>query len=208
MNRNPLILIALIALSPLATLHAADQPNAAEARLREALRNTMLQLRDAQNQVAALQATQVENEQKIKMLNDQADTLVKQSIADKETSDKTITDLKAKVTTQDAELARLKLSLEKWKIGYQQAATFAKAKEAERAKLASQAILLQRRADDLETKNNELFKIGSEILTRYEKFSLGNALAAKEPFLGITRVKLESQVQDYQDKLLNQKKTP
>ena len=62
--------------------------------------------------------------------------------------------------------------------------------------------------DDLETKNTNLFQIGSEILTRYEKFGLGEALAAKEPFVGTTRVKLENQVQGYEDKLLNQKSTP
>ena len=58
----------------------------------------------------------------------------------------------------------------------------ARAKEAERAKLQTQGIELQRRVDDRERKNAELFKTGMEILTRYEKFSLGDALSAKEPF--------------------------
>jgi hypothetical protein len=46
--------------------------------------------------------------------------------------------------------------------------------------------------------------MGSEILTRYEKFGLGEAIGAKEPFTGLTRVKLQELVQDYKDKLLNQ----
>jgi hypothetical protein len=58
---------------------------------------------------------------------------------------------------------------------------------------------------DRETKNLELFKTGNEILDRYEKFSLGDALGAKEPFIGITRVKLQEFVQDYKDKLTAQK---
>jgi hypothetical protein len=45
-------------------------------------------------------------------------------------------------------------------------------------------------------------------LTRYEKFGLGQALSAREPFTGITRVKLESQVQDYEDKIADQKVKP
>jgi hypothetical protein len=71
-----------------------------------------------------------------------------------------------------------------------------------------QIILLQRTVADRETKNAELFKIGNEILNRYEKYSLGEALLAKEPFTGITRVKLETLVQDYQDKISDQKTTP
>jgi hypothetical protein len=53
-----------------------------------------------------------------------------------------------------------------------------------------------------------LFKTANEILTRYEKFALGEALLAKEPFTGIARVKLESQVQDYQDKIADERVKP
>ena len=58
--------------------------------------------------------------------------------------------------------------------------------------------------DDRELKNLELYKTGREILTRYEKFGLGDAIGAKEPFVGLSRVKLENLVQDYKSKLLNQ----
>jgi hypothetical protein len=67
-----------------------------------------------------------------------------------------------------------------------------------------QAALLQRTVDDRELKNIALFKLGNEILTRYEKFGLGDAIGAKEPFVGISRVKLQFLVQDYKDKLLDQ----
>jgi chromosome segregation ATPase len=176
--------------------------------MRDALKNTMLQLRTAQNDLATAQAAQAESDQKVKDLTDQVDKLTKQAIADKDASDKTIAALNAKTTEQTTEIAQYKDALEKWKAGYTLAATTAKTKEADRAKLATDKILLQRRVDDLETKNQELFKIGNDILTRYEKFGLGQALAAKEPFIGLTRVKLENQVQDYQDKLLDQKSAP
>jgi hypothetical protein len=54
---------------------------------------------------------------------------------------------------------------------------------------------------DQRTRNAAMFQTANEILTRYERFGLGEALAAKEPFVGVTRVKLENQVQDYEDKL-------
>jgi hypothetical protein len=205
---------ALVALSlVLLTLtqpaaQAADQPASAETRLREMLRTTILQLRAAETERAALQAAQAESAAKEKALTEQVEALTKQSAADKDASDKAITDLKAKVADQDTQIAQLKDALEKWKEGYAKAADIANAKEAERAKLASQVILLDRKVADRETKNAELFRIGSEILRRYERFGIGDALAAREPFVGIARVKLENQVQDYQDKLLDQKIKP
>jgi hypothetical protein len=74
--------------------------------------------------------------------------------------------------------------------------------------LASESIVLKRKLDDRDRKNFELFKLGNEILKRYEKFGLGDALAAREPFTGITRVKLQNLVQDYQDKLADQRVKP
>jgi hypothetical protein len=94
--------------------------------------------------------------------------------------------------------------LEKWKATYNQAVTVANTKEAQRARLESQVIVLQRRIDDAETKNLALYKIGKEVLGRYQKFGLGTAITAREPFVGITRVKLENLVQDYSDKLNDQ----
>ena len=46
-----------------------------------------------------------------------------------------------------------------------------------------------------------MYKIGSEVLQRFENFGLGTALTAREPFVGTTRVKLQNLFQDYADKL-------
>jgi hypothetical protein len=189
------------------SVNAADQQDPT-ARLRDMLRTTILQLRAAQTENATLQAAQADSTAKIKDLNDKLEIITKQSAEDKETADKAIDDLKAQVTDRDNQIAQLKDALAKWQDGYQKAADIANAKEAERAKLATQTILLQRKVDDRETKNAELFRIGNDILTRYERFGLGTALTSREPFVGITRVKLENLVQDYQDKLLDQKIRP
>lgn len=193
-------------------LQAADNGSSPEARLRDALRNMALQLRAAQDEKAALQASQAENDKamadlknQVQTLTTQLDSLTKQSASDKAIAEKTAAALSLQITEKDAEIARLTESLEKWKSGYKQVTDIAKTKEAERAKLEADNILLQRKVDDRESKNAELFRLGNEILTRYEKFSLGDALAAKEPFVGTTRVKLENLVQDYQDKLIAQK---
>jgi hypothetical protein len=82
-----------------------------------------------------------------------------------------------------------------------------KAAEKEREKLSVQMVLLQRLVADHETKNGELIKLANEILTRYEKFGIGDALTAREPFIGLTRVKIQNLVQDYQDKVSDQRIT-
>ena len=74
MNARYLFLIGLFILAP--SLRAADE---AEAKMREQLRNTMLQLRTAQNEKAALEAQKIENEQKLKTLGKQVEDLTKQA---------------------------------------------------------------------------------------------------------------------------------
>jgi chromosome segregation ATPase len=204
-----LILLAvsgLLALPLAAPLRAAD--NAADAKLRETLRNTIIQLRTAEADRDNLQTAQTQNDADKKALTEQVATLIKQINADKDAKDiaeQNIAKLNAKAADQEAEIARLKQDVEKWKTAQKQAADTAAAKEAERAKFAGDVINLQRTLADREAKNVELFKVGNEILTRYERFGLGDAISAREPFVGVTRVKLENLVQDYRDKLLAQK---
>jgi hypothetical protein len=112
------------------------------------------------------------------------------------------------VADKDGKIANLQEGLEKWKTGYNQVADIARAKEGERAKLAGEKIVLERKVADRETTNMALYKLGIEILSRYEKFGLGTALTSREPFTGITKVKLENLVQDYGDKLAEQKIKP
>lgn len=201
------VAMALVSVLGVPTTKGADQNNP-EARLRDSLRSTMLQLREAQNQVATLQAAQAENDKEKKTLSDQIATLTQHAKEDKEATDKTIADLNTKISDQEKQIAQLKDILTKWKESQKQAVDLANAKEAARAKLAANNILLQRRIDDAETRNAQMFKLGNEILNRYERFGLGDALTAREPFVGVTRIKFKNLVQDYQDKLADQKIKP
>src|SRR5207244_3713477 len=76
MNRIVLLFLALAV-----SLRAADQASPGELKMREALRNTMLQLRTAETERANLQAAQAEMDQKNKTLASQVEALTKQ-IAD------------------------------------------------------------------------------------------------------------------------------
>jgi len=199
--------LGLYSFLPAGGLGAAES-NSPEMRMREQLKATMLQLRDAQTQVATFQAAQAESDQKNKALTEQVESLTKRLAADKDAADKTIADLKDKLEKSTAKVAQLGDALEKWKISQKQAVELATAKESQRAKLAADVITLQQHVADQQTRNLAMFKLGNEVLKRYEKFGLGEALVAREPFTGITRVKFQELVQDYQDKLMDQKIKP
>jgi chromosome segregation ATPase len=195
-KRRPLFVFTVICL-----LFAGNARAAEEARLKETLRNLTLRLRSAETERNNLLSDKAQFEQEKKTQTVKMDALTKQAAADKEQIDT----LTSKAGDQEKELLETKESLGKWKTAYEQLVATARKSEAARVKLAGESIVLKRKLEDRERKNAELFKLGNEILTRYEKFGLGDALAAREPFTGLARVKLENLVQDYQDKIADQK---
>ena len=206
MNRPSFAFV--IGLIFVATSVFAADPSPAEARLREALRNTLLQLRTAQNENAALQVAKGELDQKNKEQQTQIKQLADNLAADKDASGKTIANLNAQFATQGGELAKVKTTLSQTEAALRKTAALAQTTEAERARLAAETIVSNRTIADQKVKNAELYKLGREILLRYEKFGLGDVIGAKEPFVGTQRVKLETYVQDFQDKLSDQKIKP
>ena len=186
----------------------ADQPSPAEAKLRESLRATMLELRAAQTERANLQATQAELDARNASLTGQVEAMRKQAEKDKGDSEKTIDYLSRKVDERDREIGSLRVSLDKWKADHARITELAVATEGRRAKLVDKVIVLERNVADQRVKNAAMHKLGLEILSRYEKFGLGQALTAREPFVGLTRVKFQNLVQDYGDKLEEQRIKP
>jgi uncharacterized coiled-coil protein SlyX len=187
----------------------------AEARMREQLKTVMLQLRDVQGQLAAAQAqaaaAAAEKDARIAELTDknveqakQVEALARECTTARKEAEETIAALNAGVEKQTAQAARLTATLGKWKEAYAQVTAVAQAQAAARSALEVRAAELQLKVEDRERKNVELYRLGQELLTRYEKFGLGDALTAREPFVGTTRVKFETLVQDYKDKLDDQ----
>ena len=200
------IVLSFLALVPFlsASLHAAEKVDPAAQKMRETIRNSMIQLRDANAKLATAQAAVADDEEKIKGLQADLDALKKKSTADKKTADDAIDDLKTKLATDDLQINHLTESLGKWKLGYAKLADYAKATEGKRAELASKIILLDRRIAEQQVKNSEMYRLGNEVLDRYAQFGLGTAISAREPFVGITKVKFQTLLQDYQNKLTDQ----
>lgn len=187
---------------------AAEQPSPVEAKMREQLRATMLQLRTAETEKANLQAAQADMEQKSKELTEQVEALTKQLAEDKTKADKSIADLNDKVAKQEGDIVQLRESLDKWKTSHAKVVTIAQTKESERAKFEAKSLSLEQKVADQTRRNDSMYKLGVEVLNRYEKFGLGDALTAREPFVGITRVKFENLIQDYSDKLADSRIKP
>ncbi|MEI9896438.1 MAG: hypothetical protein WDN28_21895 [Chthoniobacter sp.] len=123
--------------------------------------------------------------------------------------------LNAQLAEKDAALALSEKNLAQWKKAhadvtaqFKKAVEIGNAKESERAKLAARVIVLDRQVADQQARNAAMYKLGTEILSRYEKFGLGDVITRKEPFIGTTRVKFENLIQDYSDGLADQKIKP
>jgi chromosome segregation ATPase len=186
-------------------LRAADPAPTADDRTRAELRDTMLQLRSAQSDLATLQAQAASAADEKTALAAKNESLRKQLAASEASGDKTAVELRAQIEALKSENSRLATALSKKQSEADSSSGHAQDAETRAAHLRSQVIVLTRKVADLESKNLALFLTGNEILTRYQDFGLGTAIQAKEPFVGATRTRLENLVQDYQDKLADQR---
>ena len=202
-------ILLMLVCSPLG---AADQPVSQEGKLREALRNSMLQMRDVQTQLATLQGIHSELEEKNKATEASLAKLKSTTDAERLEAEKTITGMKALIPPKDEEISKLKNELEALKVTMkdtiEQKERLLASTEEKRKTFQEKAMLLDRRVSEQQAKNATMYQIGVEILDRYEKFGLGDALSAREPFIGKTRVKFQNLVQEFQDKLTEQRIKP
>ena len=204
MSIKSFAIIVVLLLTASFSAEAAEKVDPAVQKMREMVRNTMIQLRDANAKLAAAQSAQAEAEDKVKELQGQLEELTKKSASERKTASETIDDLQTKLANSESMGNHLTESLTKWKQGYAKLADYAKATEGKRAEYASKCILLERRIAEQQVRNAEMYRLANEVLDRYAQFGLGTAISAREPFVGITKVKFQNLVQDYQNKLTDQ----
>ncbi|MDY0242301.1 MAG: hypothetical protein RBR34_08995 [Rhodospirillaceae bacterium] len=193
-----LLAVALFAAAP------AHADEATETRLRDALRQAITQSRALEDSQAQLQAKLAEAEKQIEALRAQP---VKAK-PDAAILDAMEAEFNRRLAEQHATIARADETLTKWKGAYQEAASAAQAKEAERAQLAAQLGGFSQRAQSCEAKNAALFDAANEILGKLKNISVADAMAAHEPFVGMKKVELQNLAQDAEDKILDQVATP
>jgi chromosome segregation ATPase len=170
-------------------------------RLREALRSATAQTRALEDQRTALQAKVAEADREKAAMVAQI-TAAKAQVKEVEKTHREA------VAEFNERLEDRNQTLEKWKGAYEEAATVARAKDAERAKFEGQAASFKASTKSCMAKNVLLTKVGRELLHRYEGVSFGDMVVVNEPLVGARRVQVQNLLQDYDDKLLEQKVTP
>jgi chromosome segregation ATPase len=189
-NRSTLLLVSLV--TAMLNAHVASAQTI-EDRLRDQLRATVQQLHQLQDDQASLQAQKMVAEQ-------ERDALKAQLAA-----------AKAQLGHGGADRGQvqaLAAQVSKYKDAASQATGTAEQAQADHDKLASGLTNAQTLLGACETKNGQLLNVGMEILTAYQKFDIGAALGANEPFIGTKRVELENLAQDFGDRLYDGKFDP
>jgi len=199
MKIKPYALLAAAAVLLAPALLAADEDPT--AKFREALKDSMLKLRAVQTDLANAQAAQYAAEAKATELTAKTESLNKELANERNTSTNMIADLNKKIADRDNSILELNAALAKWKKSYGEVAKLASKREGQRATLDTKRIELERKVQEEQAKNIEMYQAGMEILDRYEKFGLGDAILAREPFTAAKRVKFQNLVQDLSDKL-------
>lgn len=213
MNRtlSPVTAFAALVLMGSVLPSSAQAPSPAEEKLRDALKGVTVQLRAAESEKAMAVAEKAAADQKNTELTAQVEKLSKQlalvsreKTEEQEKATAIQNNLEGVLAKKQEELTAYQKSLDKWRAAHSEISDIAKKKEAARAALESKSAALERNVTDLRSRNLALFATANEILDRYRKFGLGQAISAREPFTGLTRVKLQNQVQEYNTQLLNQ----
>lgn len=193
-----LAILSLLATTIPSIYSAEEDPT---AKFREALKNTMLKLRDTQGQLANAQAATIAAESKVEDLTSKNETLTKDLVSERNAASTQISDLNKKISVRDDSISELQASLANWKKSYEDVTKLAAQRENQRAIFEAKSIKLERQVEDQQFRNIQMHKIGMGILDRYEKFGLGDAILAREPFTAVQRVKFQNLIQDFSEEL-------
>jgi len=186
-----LLLAALLAAGPA----VAQAPG--DARLREALRTATNQVRALEDERAQWQAREATLKAELEQARRQAASAPK--------LDRAGLDLQRRLAEQrDAATKALAACEAKARDG----SDAGQAQEAERTRLEAALKVASERAAAGEVRNARMYQVAKGVLDWIEQIGWGEALAAREPLLGLKRVELENLAQDHRDKLLEQRTKP
>jgi chromosome segregation ATPase len=189
----PLIAVLMAVLSPL----GASAQSATDTRLRDQLRQTTLQLRQAEDDNATLKA-------QLQSLQQQQAASASKPVAQKAPSDERVRQLQAQLSEKTEKLAASQQQLEQaqkalaqWKEGYDKAAVAFRSRDAEAKSFEAQYHEASMHAQTCDRNNAQLVDLGNELLLRYKHKTVGETLDQNEPLTQLGRIKLEKLAQEY-----------
>lgn len=199
------LVAVLAAMLSASSVLAADTP---EARLREALHRTTEELRDAQDQIARLQAKEAEDQRQIQTLTAQASEQKTQASSGQKEGEQARRAAEAAEREMKQRVGEAQAIVDKWQSAYNQAAAVAKSRDEAAAHFQALNAQLTERTGLCEMKNTHLFDLANEILDKFGSKGFVEGFSRMEPFTQLKRVQLETIVQDYQDKIHDEKLAP
>lgn len=184
-------------------------------REREAMRRAQMQLQQVQGQVSSLEQEKAQ----LGKERDQARKDAKAAHGRLRKSERSLAEEKARGeqmakelegARQDLAATRARLNDTEGKLAdtaktlLQTQQTLART-EADKRGLEGVKVRQEKEIALCEGKNLKLYQTGRELMTRFEQKTCNEILAQKEPFFGLKRVEVENLLEEYRDKLDEQK---
>jgi chromosome segregation ATPase len=204
----PIVCSLLLLVGLLAPLRAQEEEAAVETKLREALRNTMLQVREEQAKTAAMEASMVQSQQEAEKLKKEIPTLQAQMLDERNAAANQAAELRAALEQSKERIVTLETQVAKWGKDYAAMVERARKSEAALAQAKGRIGTLERTVAEQQVKNVEMKQTADEILDRYAAHSMGATVLAREPFVSVNRAKLQTIMQDLETRIRASTITP
>lgn len=204
-------LAVLLCLGMLSPAHAADKKN----REREALRRMQQQLSQVKGQLGTLEqekAKLVEDLDKVQASSKAAESEaarlqgeVKASKRQQISVARELTLVKEKLATTEQRLSETQQTLTETTAKLTETTRALQQSDAEKRNLETVRVRNEGDLASCERKNVALYQVGRSLMDRFEHKTCGEILAQKDPFTGLKRVETENLLEEYRDKLDEQK---
>jgi len=185
----------------LAAAPAAAQDEDPSAKFREALRTTMLQLREAQAKTAEMEATAVQNQMAADKAAKELAALQANTVEERNEAANQAAALREEIGARDAKITGFEAQVAKWQKDHADLTTRLRKAEHAAAQAKARITVLERAVNEQQVKNIEMKLVADEILDRYQGHSLGTTILAREPFIGVNRAKLQTIMQDLETRI-------
>lgn len=193
-----LLLLALGCLS--VPLHA-EEAGEVESKLREALRSTMLQIREAQARTAEMESNMVLSQRETEKTRKELAALQATMVEERTAAANQAAEMRSVLEERAGRITALEAQVAKWDADYKKSTTRALKAENALAHAKARIGTLERLAAEQQVKNIEMKETADEILDRYQRHGLGSAILAREPFITVNRAKLQTIMQDLETRI-------
>ena len=188
--------------------HAAAQEKTPEDRLRDALRQTIEQMRAAQDQAAQAQAQLAAAQQErdaAKAAQASAEQKLAAATAKPAARPEELAAVQAQLRAAATEDEQRRASFARMQAAYAQVTEIARGKTVEAAQSSAGLAADARALETCKAANTRLIGVAEDILHLYQTVGFRSLLLRSyEPVVGFAQVKLENLVQDYDDKIHDQ----